>query len=282
MLLEYDAGPLAPVVPRTTLGSKFGTIIYASRTHSQLSQVVSELRRTSYSPKISVLGSREQLCINERLSSQKGSALNHNCNVMNAQRKCFYKNNLDLYKDVAPSLLDIEQLVSLGKKDKICPYFFSREVSTTAEMILLPYNYLMDASIRISLKIDWKNSIVIFDEAHNLERVAADAASISISSTEIAQCIAELQQVLRLLQLIGESKEAPANSKKGSDGNNVDLPKISVAMRLLSALFEFEKRIDAVPLSTSGGYNREKSSKMPGSWLVTTMESVGFMSAQVP
>lgn len=41
-------------------------IYYASRTHSQVTQVVHELSRTRYSPKYSVLGSRKRYCINER------------------------------------------------------------------------------------------------------------------------------------------------------------------------------------------------------------------------
>ena len=34
------------------------TIVYASRTHSQLTQVIKELKTTSYNPKTTVLGSR--------------------------------------------------------------------------------------------------------------------------------------------------------------------------------------------------------------------------------
>ncbi|KAI5446242.1 hypothetical protein KIW84_014182 [Lathyrus oleraceus] len=46
--------------------SKFPTIVYASRTHSQIRQVIQELKQTSYKPKMTVLGSREQLCIHKK------------------------------------------------------------------------------------------------------------------------------------------------------------------------------------------------------------------------
>ncbi len=42
-------------------------IIYASRTHTQLSQVIQELKGSGYSPKIAVLGSREQLCVHREV-----------------------------------------------------------------------------------------------------------------------------------------------------------------------------------------------------------------------
>lgn len=40
-------------------------IYFGSRTHSQLSQVIKELKRTSYRPIMAVLGSRDHYCINE-------------------------------------------------------------------------------------------------------------------------------------------------------------------------------------------------------------------------
>ena len=32
----------------------------------------------------------------------------------------------------------------------------------------MPYNYVIDPSVRKSLRINWENVILIFDEAHNL------------------------------------------------------------------------------------------------------------------
>ena len=43
---------------------------------------------------------------------------------------------------------DIEELVSLGKKLKACPYYTARELMQGADIIFCPYNYLLDAQIR--------------------------------------------------------------------------------------------------------------------------------------
>ena len=56
---------------------KVPRIYYASRTHSQLAQVVRELKRTSYRPVMAVLGSREQYCIHKQIS--KSSTKNDDC-----------------------------------------------------------------------------------------------------------------------------------------------------------------------------------------------------------
>lgn len=51
-------------------------IIYASRTHSQLSQAMQELKNTNYHYlKACVIGSREQMCVNEDLANEQNNGL---------------------------------------------------------------------------------------------------------------------------------------------------------------------------------------------------------------
>lgn len=49
-------------------------------------------------------------------------------------------------------------------KANVCPYYLSKKSLTHAQVICLPYTLLLDRSHKIPLK----NSIVIFDEAHNI------------------------------------------------------------------------------------------------------------------
>ena len=44
-------------------------IIYGVRTHAQAKQMVSELRKMPYRPRMSIIGSREQLCINDEVKT---------------------------------------------------------------------------------------------------------------------------------------------------------------------------------------------------------------------
>lgn len=295
------------------------TIVYATRTHSQLAQVVSELRETSYKPRMTVMGSREQLCVHEKVSKMKSSLMNHACNSLGAKRGCMYKNNLENYIESSSSMdntsmMDIEEMVKLGNHRKICPYFHSREFSTSSDLVLLPYNYLLDGTIRRTLKLDWDKCIIIFDEAHNLERVAADAASFSLSSTEIALCIQELQQVLVTLRDEQQNSKAPAESETKqkhnipgvgtttSSGSGVQKPTLAGVVVLLKALFDLERRLDGLQItnnngsgssSTGGGYQhyqQQQSSQLqapnmpglvyPGIWLLQLMLAVGLSNEQ--
>ena len=288
------------------------TVIYASRTHTQLAQVVQELKSTSYKPKMTVLGSRDQLCIHEKFSKLRGGALVHACNNLSTQRSCCYKNALDKYSpDGIPPVQDIEDIKRLvGFQDKVCPYFFTREVSGNADLVLLPYNYLLDTSIRATLKVNWQNSVIIFDEAHNLERVASDAASFSLTSADVARVIEELQSVLRTLNTSGSGVDEQDNDEgdlsnmdgtNGGGGNKkklgekdkaIDLtgdsgrdraPSLKGVTRLLEAVFKMEQQLDDVvlELSSSKPIGRTPSAVLPGAWLCTMLEDVGLSHSMV-
>ena len=184
------------------------TIIYASRTHSQLSQVVRELRNTRYRPKHTVLGSREQMCVNPKVKKAGSSAftINHDCSKLGKDRKCRFKNRLEGFKPPSSEssgngtqpVMDLEDLVSMGHKHKVCPFYHTRSNVGDAELVLVPYNYLFDKDARATTlaEIQWDNSIVIFDEAHNLESFASDSASFDLTASDIAGCVLETHRAL--------------------------------------------------------------------------------------
>lgn len=59
-----------------------------------------------------------------------------------------------------------------------CPYYLSRELHNSAELIFSPYNYLIDKENRRSLTgISWDRTVLIFDEAHNLVKIGAPVQS---------------------------------------------------------------------------------------------------------
>ena len=64
--------------------------------------------------------------------------------------------------------LDIEDLHQFASKNCVCPYFAMKDRVAGADLIFMPYNYLIDEEIRKSTQIDFKNSVIIFDEGHNV------------------------------------------------------------------------------------------------------------------
>jgi regulator of telomere elongation helicase 1 len=71
--------------------------------------------------------------------------------------------------NVNEKVMDIEDLARHGKNRTLCPYFLSREMAANADIVFMPYNYLVDPMTRNGLGINWDNAVLIFDEAHNVE-----------------------------------------------------------------------------------------------------------------
>jgi regulator of telomere elongation helicase 1 len=65
---------------------------------------------------------------------------------------------------------------------KCCPYFLSKDLKDNADIIFMPYNYLLDSKIRKHQAIDLRNKVVLLDEAHNIEKICEDAASLQVSN----------------------------------------------------------------------------------------------------
>ncbi|KAG7088245.1 hypothetical protein E1B28_012259 [Marasmius oreades] len=183
-------------------------VYYASRTHSQLTQVLPELQRlnlrhVSHFPppedspgrtatkrkfhenggeneppaRTVALGSRKHLCINEDLRS-RAADLDEACRELLGEttaRRCPHLPSvmddhlMNEFRDqILASPKDIEDLANAGRLSNVCPYFGSRRAIRQAELVTLPYNLLLQKSSREALGIDLTNQVVIIDEAHNL------------------------------------------------------------------------------------------------------------------
>uniref|UniRef100_A0A0X3PHU7 Regulator of telomere elongation helicase 1 homolog n=1 Tax=Schistocephalus solidus TaxID=70667 RepID=A0A0X3PHU7_SCHSO len=198
-------------------------IIFSSRTHAQLNQAIQAFRNTAYSShRIGVLGSRDQLCLLPEVSQlDSNSAKVYQCRLRVTTRTCDFYRNFDANREKllaslrSSSTTDIEDLVKLGRETRSCPYYLSREAKTDADVLFMPYNYLLDPKIRSTYGIDLTNAVVIFDEAHNIEQVCEDASSATLVTSLLASAIEELR-------VIGEYIfSASENDSEGPpDGND--------------------------------------------------------------
>lgn len=50
----------------------------------------------------------------------------------------------------------------------VCPFYRTRSLVDEADLLLMPYNYVIDPRLRRMHDVGLKGNIVIFDEAHNL------------------------------------------------------------------------------------------------------------------
>lgn len=101
--------------------------------------------------------------------------------------------------------VDIEEMANLGKYESICPYYFSRALSKFADIIFLPYNYILDNDKRRQVKEMFPHSIIIFDEAHNIERVAEDGESYTLSTDILSEALLEVREIKKLFDKGGRN-----------------------------------------------------------------------------
>ncbi|XP_006833695.1 PREDICTED: Fanconi anemia group J protein [Chrysochloris asiatica] len=174
---------------------KIPKIYFGTRTHKQIAQITRELRRTSYSGvPMTILSSRDHTCIHpevvgnfnrkekcmELLDGKNGKS----CYFYHGVHKISHQHTLQSLQGMHKAW-DIEELVSLGKKLKACPYYTARELIEDADIVFCPYNYLLDAQIRESMDINLKEQVVILDEAHNIEDCARESASYSVTEVQL-------------------------------------------------------------------------------------------------
>lgn len=235
-------------------------IIYSSRTHSQLSQAVAELKNTSYAKdvKISVLGSRDQLCVHPEVSKQSSNTAKvHMCRNKTNKHMCHYYNNLDNAKNkegvIAKEVMDIEDLVNFGKKRNICPYYQAREMSKEpdCDIIFTPYNYLIDKKSRRANKLEIEGNFLIFDEAHNVEKVCEESASFELSSLDLAQCVKEVGELLQAVKKVKDTGIMPDGHEAGESASLGEFDEEALAV--LKILFvTLEEELDKFTLTSEG------------------------------
>uniref|UniRef100_K3X4V5 Helicase ATP-binding domain-containing protein n=1 Tax=Globisporangium ultimum (strain ATCC 200006 / CBS 805.95 / DAOM BR144) TaxID=431595 RepID=K3X4V5_GLOUD len=188
-------------------------IFFCSRTHSQLSQVVDELKNcpVSYmqSPdatnlfaselKMCVLGSKSHFCINKK-ANKDPAEVDDKCRQLLDVNKCAYatkRRNTNDLRRLAPPVWDIEDLVALAKRHRECAFFHARDVLVDANIVFCPYNYVLDPSIRSAVNISLKNAIIIFDEAHNVEDTCRSSASMELNTEVLGLAIKAFTAVIK-------------------------------------------------------------------------------------
>ncbi|XP_019371033.1 PREDICTED: ATP-dependent DNA helicase DDX11 isoform X2 [Gavialis gangeticus] len=197
-------------------------IYYCSRTHSQLSQFVHEVQKSPFGKETRLvsLGSRQSLCVNEEVR-RLGAVQLINDRCMEMQKNKHEKKNEGeetagkrrrvsravcpfysyeqmqfLRDEVLVDVKDIEQLVTLGKKTKACPYYGSRYAIPAAQLVVLPYQMLLHESTRNASGIKLKDQVVIIDEAHNLIDTITCIYSAEVSGSQLCCAYSQLLQYM--------------------------------------------------------------------------------------
>lgn len=191
-----------------------GKLIYCTRTVQEMDKVIAELRRVmdyrekelsnmpdgSTNPRCKILGvclsSRRNMCIHKRISQYDnpiktdaecrnltvGFVREEKANDANVELCEFYEGYMATATDaLLEGVYSIADIRKLGRERKWCPYFATRHFINLANVIVFNYQYMLDPKISglVSRGLE-KNSIVVFDEAHNIDNICIEALSVTI------------------------------------------------------------------------------------------------------
>lgn len=145
------------------------------------------------------LSSRKNLCINpDANKSNIGKDVDTNCMKMTASfirekakagdstlKLCSFYEQFDIEgkESLLPwGVYNLDDLKEFGAKKGWCPYFLARYAIQHANVIIYSYYYLLDPKIaEIVSKTLPKQSVIVFDEAHNIDNVCIESMSLSMN-----------------------------------------------------------------------------------------------------
>ncbi|KAH0916872.1 hypothetical protein HID58_031318 [Brassica napus] len=182
-------------------------LVYCTRTVHEMEKTLGELKilhdyqvtHLGAQAKILALGlsSRKNLCVNPKvLAAENRDSVDAACRKRTASwvralaaenpnvELCDYFESYEKAADNAllpPGVYTLEDLRAFGKNRGWCPYFLARHMVQFANVIVYSYQYLLDPKVAgiISKELQ-KESVIVFDEAHNIDNVCIEALSVSV------------------------------------------------------------------------------------------------------
>lgn len=191
-----------PIAIKNDLG-----ILYCARTHRECDRVIAELNAINRKKSVSgaSLRSRKDMCIHPllvRRAMTSREALDF-CEQLRENDMCELYWNLKTHPSKVEKIQKMyeskpasaAEIISLSKREKLCPYELAKLLLGRADVIALTYYYVFDPVIKGHffkyLRRQPREHILILDEAHNLPAISIEIASDSLSLSSIQRAYKE-------------------------------------------------------------------------------------------
>ena len=288
-------GEPVPSRPEVRPLQRVGKVIYTSRTHTQLRQVSREVKRAGYAVRCVTLGSRDQYCVNQQVRSAKEK--NAACRRLLGGRGCPFNVDIKCHQAaMTGECLDVEDLRQAsafrcydagGQQVEVrpfCPYFFAKEAAAQADVVLMPYNYLLQPELRAAFDVDGllKGAVVVVDEGHNLAGWAEEAASFSLSAEQLDETCAALGVVMSLIQ--ASNKKRTVNGAQVAELLLQPIATISSALKTWtpqSMTIKLASGESLIPLDDSLSVIHEPHAVFAGDCVLRLIQAAGWTRPNV-
>ena len=186
-------------------------VVYCSRTVPEIEKALEELKVVinyrdnelgEEAPSFLGVGlsSRKKLCINREVNKdEERDLVDSRCRNLTANwvrqkseerggvggvELCEYfeKFESEGKEKMLYGVYTLDEIKKVGKEKGWCPYFFSRNLLNFANVIIYSYQYMLNPKIYDLVSKHFKdNTVVVFDEAHNIDNVCIEGLSFQFT-----------------------------------------------------------------------------------------------------
>jgi DNA excision repair protein ERCC-2 len=171
-----------------------GKIIWAVRTGNETDRPIEELKVINRKFEVfgfSFRGKKDMCLLARRMNIASYEGVSNLCRLR--RESCPYFRNLkklDYFQIEGPMVFS--EILKAAESIQVCPYFLQMMLLEEASLISLSYNYILSPlGWAIRHKVSFRRSFLVVDEAHNIDRVAMELNSKSISLTSLERAIKE-------------------------------------------------------------------------------------------
>jgi len=207
--LGKTASVLSTTLPYALENKK--TIFFLTNRHTQHKIAIETLikikEKHNVDFKVIDLIGKKWMCLQPSVTTLSSSEFSDYCNDLVEKKQCDFYNNL---KDkgnlslAARQLLEsineplpVEKMIGLCREKHLCPYEITSLLGKNASVVVADYYHILDPHIRDTLltRIEkaLEDSIIIFDEAHNIDKRARELLSINLSTFVLDNAIKEIK-----------------------------------------------------------------------------------------
>ena len=116
---------------------------------------------------------------------------------------CSYFDNFEKQENeiVIPNgVYTLDDLKEFGESQGMCPYFLARRFLLKSNVIVFNYSYMLDPKIANLVSAEMqKDSIILFDECHNIDNACIEAFSLNINNRILDganDCLRRLEKIV--------------------------------------------------------------------------------------
>ncbi len=173
-------------------------IVYATRTHEQVRQVLLEVERINQNSELKFkavnLASRQYLCLNDKCRELNSAEAQEACRILREHKECGYKTEVGQPSNLPP-VLSITVLQREGRARGLCPYALARKAAEDSSVVVAPYQYVFNERIRSLVKLELGSRVLVFDEAHNADQIGQEVLSDTLSERTLNSAKRELEAI---------------------------------------------------------------------------------------